>query len=134
MRLFQVRELDEYPTGSRRMKILTMAVLAILIGSYEGQIAPVVPLLLKDLHMTLATYGLVSGAAAIAGAIASILGGRLVDRVGRVRLLVPLMVLTAVCCFVMTFVHSPRDLLLARILLAFVDGAAMPVLDRKSVV
>ncbi|WP_214325621.1 MFS transporter [Nonomuraea sediminis] len=125
MRLFYVRELDEYPTGSRRMKILTMAVLAILIGSYEGQIAPVVPLLLKDLHMTLATYGLVSGAAAIAGAIASILGGRLTDRLGRVRLLVPLMLLTALCCFVMTLVHSPRDLLLARILLAFVDGVAM---------
>ncbi|MFI6601539.1 MFS transporter [Nonomuraea sp. NPDC050536] len=125
MRLFYVRELDEYPTGSRRMKILTMAVLAILIGSYEGQIAPVVPLLLKDLHMTLATYGLVSGAAAIAGAIASILGGRLTDRVGRVRLLVPLMLLTGLCCFVMTLVHSPRDLLLARILLAFVDGVAM---------
>jgi MFS family permease len=125
MSLSYIRELDEYPTGARRMKILTMAVLAILIGSYEGQIAPVVPLLLKDLHMTLATYGLVSGAAAIVGAIASILGGRLTDRLGRVRLLVPLMLLTAVCCFVMTLVHSPRDLLLARILLAFVDGVAM---------
>ncbi|NUP66012.1 MAG: MFS transporter [Nonomuraea sp.] len=125
MRLSYVRELDEYPTGARRMKILTMAVLAILIGSYEGQIAPVVPLLLKDLNMSLATYGAVSGAAAVAGAIASILGGRLTDRVGRVRLLIPLMALTAVCCFAMTLVHSPRDLLIARILLAFVDGVAM---------
>ncbi|MFG6196170.1 MFS transporter [Nonomuraea sp. JJY05] len=125
MRLSYVRELDEYPTGARRMKILTMAVLAILIGSYEGQIAPVVPLLLKDLHMSLATYGAVSGAAAVAGAIASILGGRLTDRLGRVRLLIPLMGLTAVCCFAMTFVHSPRDLLIARIVLAFVDGVAM---------
>ncbi|MEV0383103.1 MFS transporter [Nonomuraea sp. NPDC050643] len=125
MGLSYVRELDEYPTGARRMKILTMAVLAILIGSYEGQIAPVVPLLLKDLNMTLATYGAVSGVAAVAGAIASILGGRLTDRLGRVRLLVPLMALTAVCCFAMTLVHSPRDLLIARIVLAFVDGVAM---------
>jgi OPA family glycerol-3-phosphate transporter-like MFS transporter len=67
----------------------------------------------------------VSGAAAVAGAIASILGGRLTDQIGRVRLLIPLMALTAVCCFAMTLVHSPRDLLLARILLAFVDGVAM---------
>ncbi|MGW0803554.1 MFS transporter [Nonomuraea sp. NPDC002799] len=102
-----------------------MAVLAILIGSYEGQIAPVVPLLLEDLDMSLTTYGAVSGLAAIAGAIASILGGRLTDRVGRVRLLIPLMALTAVCCFGMTLVHSPRDLLFARIVLAFVDGVAM---------
>ncbi|MFB4270697.1 hypothetical protein [Nonomuraea sp. GTA35] len=56
-----------------------MAVPAILIGSYEGQIAPVVPLLLEDLDMTLTTYGAVSGAAAVAGATASILGGRLTD-------------------------------------------------------
>jgi len=68
MRLSYVRELDEYPTGARRMKILAMAVLAILIGSYEAQIAPVVPLLLKDLDMSLATYGAVSGAAAITAA------------------------------------------------------------------
>ncbi|MBB2748896.1 UNVERIFIED_ORG: OPA family glycerol-3-phosphate transporter-like MFS transporter [Microbispora rosea subsp. rosea] len=125
MGLSYVRELDEYPTGARRMKILTMAVLAVLIGSYEAQIAPVVPLLLKDLDMSLATYGAVSGAAAVAGAIASALGGRLTDRIGRVRLLVPLMLLTAVCCFAMTLVHSPRDLLIARIVLAFVDGVAM---------
>ncbi|MET7463104.1 MFS transporter [Nonomuraea sp. NPDC005501] len=125
MGLFSVRELDEYPTGARRMKILTMAVLAVLIGSYEAQIAPVVPLLLKDLDMSLATYGAVSGAAAVSGAVASALGGRLTDRVGRVRLLVPLMLVTALCCFAMTLVHSPRDLLIARIALAFVDGVAM---------
>ncbi|MEV4458149.1 MFS transporter [Microbispora sp. NPDC049633] len=125
MSLSYVRELDEYPTGARRMKILTMAVLAVLIGSYEAQIAPVVPLLLKDLDMSLATYGAVSGAAAVAGAVASALGGRLTDRLGRVRLLVPLMLLTALCCFAMTLVHSPRDLLIARIVLAFVDGVAM---------
>jgi OPA family glycerol-3-phosphate transporter-like MFS transporter len=35
------------------------------------------------------------------------------------------MALTAVCCFAMTLVHSPRDLLIARIVLAFVDGVAM---------
>ncbi|WP_326823761.1 MFS transporter [Streptosporangium sp. NBC_01756] len=125
MRLSYVRELDEYPTGARRMKILTMAVLAILIGSYEAQIAPLVPLLLKDLEMNLATYGAVSAAAAVTGAVAAAVGGRLTDHLGRVRLLVPLMMLTAVCCFGMTLVHSPRDLLIARIVLAFVDGVAM---------
>ena len=120
-----VRELDEYPTGARRMKILTMAVLAILIGSYEGQIAPVVPLLLKDLHMSLAAYGVVSAIALVAGAVASAVGGRLTDRLGRVRLLVPLMLLTTVCCFGMTLVHTSTELLVARFALSFVDGVAM---------
>ncbi|MFC4120680.1 MFS transporter [Nonomuraea zeae] len=120
-----VRELDEYPTGGRRMKVLTMAVLASLIGSYEAQIAPVVPLLLKDMQMTLGTYGAVSAVALVSGAVASVLGGRLTDRLGRVRLLVPLMLLTSLCCFGMTLAHSPRDLLIARLVLAFVDGVAM---------
>lgn len=125
MRLLPIRELTEYPTGARRMRILTMAVLAILIGSYEAQIAPVVPLLLKDLHMSLATYGLVSAAGVLAGAIASAIGGRLTDHVGRVRLLVPLMFATAVCCFLMVTVHSPTQLLLVRVVLSVVDGMAM---------
>ncbi|HEX3789815.1 MAG TPA: MFS transporter [Pseudonocardiaceae bacterium] len=125
MRLFQVRELTEYPVGARRMWILTMAVLAVLIGSYEAQIAPVVPLLLTDLHMSLATYGLVSAAGVLAGVFASAIGGRLTDHVGRVRLLVPLTLFTAVCCFLMVLVHSATGLLLVRILLSIVDGMAL---------
>lgn len=125
MGLNYVRELDEYPTGGRRIKILTMAVLAILIGSYEAQIAPVVPLLEHDLHMSLTTYGLISAVSVLAGGIAGMIGGRLVDNVGRVRLLVPLVLVTALCCFGMTLVHNETHLLIGRIVLAFVDGMAM---------
>jgi len=125
MGLSYVRELDEYPTGSRRIKILAMAVLAILIGSYEAQIAPVVPLLEHDLHMSLAVYGGISAIAVLAGGVASMFGGRLVDNVGRVRLLIPLMLATSICCFGMTLVHNSTHLLIARIVLAFIDGMAM---------
>lgn len=125
MGLSYVRELDEYPTGGRRMKILTMAVLAILIGSYEAQIAPVVPLLEHDLHMSLVTYGLISAVAVLVGGVAGIIGGRLVDNIGRVRLLVPLMLATSLCCFGMTLVHNEGHLLIARIVLGFIDGMAM---------
>lgn len=125
MGLSYVRELDEYPTGSRRIKILAMAVLAILIGSYEGVIAPIVPLLEKDLHMSLTTYGLISAVAVLAGGVASMVGGRLVDNVGRVRILIPLMLVTSLCCFGTTLVHTATHLLIARIVLAFVDGMAM---------
>jgi MFS family permease len=125
MRLSYVRQLDEYPEGLRRLWILAMAVLAVLIGSYEAQIAPVVPLLLTDLHIELTTYGSVSAVATVSGALAAVLGGRLTDHLGRVRLLVPLMLLTALCCFAMTLVHSARDLLVARAVLSFVDSMAM---------
>ncbi|OLT00630.1 hypothetical protein BJF90_34410 [Pseudonocardia sp. CNS-004] len=120
-----VRLLDEYPTGGRRLRILAMAVLASLICSYEAQIAPVVPLLLEDLDMTLATYGAISAVAALAGAVAGIVGGRLTDKVGRVRLLIPLMMLTALCCFAMALVSSPGQLLAARVVLSFIDGVAI---------
>jgi OPA family glycerol-3-phosphate transporter-like MFS transporter len=120
-----VRQLDTYPTGRRRVTILAMAVLASLICSYEAQIAPVVPLLLHDLGMDLPTYGSISALAAIAGAVAGLIGGRLTDTVGRVRLLVPLMLLTSVLCFATTLVHSPGQLLAARVVLSFVDGVAV---------
>ncbi|WP_064745314.1 MFS transporter [Pseudonocardia acaciae] len=125
MRLSYVRQLTEYPVGARRIRILTMAVLAVLIGNYEAQIAPVVPLLLDDLHMSLATYGSVSAVAAIAGALATAAGGRLADHYGRIRLLVPLMLVTGLLCLAMTLVHTPTQLLVARIALAFVDGMAL---------
>jgi MFS family permease len=120
-----VRQLDTYPTGRRRVVILSMAVLASLICSFEAQIAPVVPLLLEDLRMSLTTYGGISASAALAGAVAGLLGGRLTDTVGRVRLLVPLMMLTSLLCFGTTLVHSPGQLLAARIVLSFVDGVAV---------
>ncbi|GAA5122036.1 MFS transporter [Pseudonocardia adelaidensis] len=120
-----VRLLDEYPTGRRRLRILAMAVLASLICSYEAQIAPVVPLLLEDLDMTLATYGAISAVAALAGAVAGIVGGRLTDKVGRVRLLIPLMMLTGLCCFAMALISSPGQLLVARVVLSFIDGVAI---------
>ncbi|MFF3489724.1 MFS transporter [Streptomyces sp. NPDC002795] len=123
--LFRVRELDQYPDAKQRMRILSMAVLAVLIASYEGQIAPVVPLLLDDLDISLTTYGAVSATALVAGAIASMVGGRLTDTVGRVRLIVPLLMLTAGCCFLMTTVHSAGQLLAVRAVLSVVDGMAM---------
>jgi MFS family permease len=125
MKVSYVRYLDAYPTGRRRRLLLAMAVLASLITSYEAAIAPVVPLLLEDLGMTLQVYGAISAAAAIAGAISGILAGRLADKFGRVRLLVPSMLLTALLCFAMTLVTTPGELLTVRVVLSFVDGIAI---------
>src|SRR4051812_5541777 len=125
MKVSYVRYLDTYPIGRRRRLLLLMAVLASLITSYEAAIAPVVPLLLEDLGMTLPLYGAISAAAAMAGAVSGILAGRLADKVGRVRLLVPSMLLTALLCFTMTLVTAPGELLTVRIVLSFVDGIAI---------
>lgn len=125
MKVSYVRYLDSYPTGRKRAWLLSMAVLASLITSYEAAIAPVVPLLLTELKMTLPVYGAISAAAAIAGAVSGILAGRLADKLGRVRLLVPSMLLTSLLCFAMTLVQTPGQLLTVRIVLSFVDGIAV---------
>ena len=125
MRLSYLRELTEYPTGSRRMRILIMAVLASLIVSYEGQIAPAVPLLLADLDLSLVDYGAISAIGLVAGALAGMLGGRLTDTFGRVRLLVPVLLITALMCYGLTLVTTAAELLVARAALAIVDGVAV---------
>src|SRR5690242_15043453 len=109
VRPFYVRELARYPVGIRRMRYLLMAVLASLILNFEGQIAPVLPLILDDLHMSLQTYGLLAAVAVLAGAVSAAIGGRFADRWGRTVLLVPTLFLTALCDFATTLVHAPVE-------------------------
>ncbi|MFI7597451.1 MFS transporter [Actinoplanes sp. NPDC049681] len=125
MRLFYARELAQYPTGARRLRYLLMAVLAGLIVNFEGEISPVVPLLLDDLGMSLTTYGLIGALAVAVGGVSAAVGGRLADRYGRVPLLVPALLLAAVCTFATVLVHTPAQFLLVRCLLLFVEGAAI---------
>ncbi|QRG68767.1 MFS transporter [Brevibacillus choshinensis] len=119
------RELTEYPVGGKRIWLLFIAILANFIASYEAQIAPVLPLLLNDLDITLAQYGVVSAISVIASAISGLIVAPLSDKYGRVRFLVPGLFLTAVCVYCMALVSSLSGLLLLRILLAFVDGLAL---------
>lgn len=122
MKLFYARELDAYPRQARRIWLLAMAVLATLVASYEASISPVLPLLLRSLHMSLTTYGLIAAASVIAGASSAYAGGRYADRLGRVTLLVPTLILTGLVDFGMVLVHNPVQLLIARCVLSFIEG------------
>lgn len=122
---FYVRELTEYPTGGRRVKLVAVAVLACLIASYEAEMAPVLPLMLEDLDMSLGTYGAVAAVSLVAGAISAAVGGRLSDTWGRVTVLVPTLLLTSICVYAMVLVRSPGDLLIVRSVLSFIEGAAV---------
>ncbi|WP_106348476.1 MFS transporter [Antricoccus suffuscus] len=102
-----------------------MAVLASLICSYEAAIAPAVPLLLPDLHMDLVTYGLITASALVVGALAGMVAGPLSDKLGRVRILIPLMGLTSILAFTMTLVDTPTHLVIVRCVLALVEGMAI---------
>jgi MFS family permease len=121
---FFSRELVVYPTGGRRVWLLFIAILANFIASYEAQIAPVLPLLLNDLHMDLHQYGILSALSILAAALSSLLFGPMADRYGRVKFLVPSLFLTAACVYAMAFVETISQLFVLRVLLSFVDGVA----------
>jgi MFS family permease len=117
--------LHEYPTGSRRRIYLGVVVLAVFISAYEGQLAPVLPLLLQDFGMSVSFYGLITAASLLFGAAAGYLGGELVDRFGRVRILAPFAFLSAASCLFMAVAQDVTQFALARVLMATVEGIAM---------
>ncbi|HEY3687060.1 MAG TPA: MFS transporter [Streptosporangiaceae bacterium] len=107
------------------MWLLLMAILANLIAAYELQISPVLPLLLKDLGMSLGTYGLIQAVTTLTGAVSALLAGRWCDRVGRVKVLTPLLFLTGFCCLAMVLVSNATELFVLRFVLTFVESAAI---------
>jgi OPA family glycerol-3-phosphate transporter-like MFS transporter len=124
MNVFYARRLEAYPVGGRRYWLLLVAVIATLVGSYEATISPILPLLLKALHMTLAQYGAIAALSVIAGAVSAGLSGPLADRWGRVTLLVPALFLTGLLDLAMVFAQAPIHLLVLRAVLSFVEGFA----------
>lgn len=104
-----------------------MAILANLIAAYELQISPVLPLLLKDLHMSLGTYGVIQAVTTLTGAASALFAGRWCDRAGRVKVLTPLLFLTGLSCLAMVLVHNVAELFVLRLVLTFVESAAVAV-------
>lgn len=119
------RDLGTYPAGSRRVWLLVAATLANLMCSFEGQTAPVLPLLLSELNMSLTLWGMMSAASALVGAVAGVVAGRWCDKVGRVRILVPAMFITTAACFSIALATSPGELFVFRILQNFSEGFAV---------
>lgn len=126
MSLFYIRELKEYPLGRRRYFLLFVAVLATMIASYEAQIAPVLPLIMKDIHMDTETYGVVIMATVVFSALGAVAFAPICDRYGRTAVLVPALFGTAILVFAMAVtVNSVASLFVVRALLAFIEGAVV---------
>jgi MFS family permease len=117
------RTLKTYPMGWYRFGLLCVAVLSSIIAAYEGQIAPVLAPILKQVHMPLVSYGYFAGGTVIIGGIAAFLISPLADRYGRVAIILPGLLLTTICILAMaTVVTSVTSLIVVRTLLAIVEG------------
>ncbi|MEN1967163.1 MFS transporter [Lentibacillus sp. N15] len=124
-KLFYERELTSYPMGRKRAWFLFIVILANFIAAYEAQISPVIPMLMQDLQMDLTTYGLIAAVSVVFAGASALIFGPLADRYGRVRFLVPSLLLTGVVVFSMVFVKSVMGLLLVRVILGIVEGASI---------
>ena len=97
--------------------------LAVVLISYEFQLAPILSLLLPFLHMSKLGYGyFVSAATADFGSISAFFGGPLADRYGRVVIIdVCLAVITAMV-FANLLIVGIKSFLLIRITMSVVAG------------
>jgi OPA family glycerol-3-phosphate transporter-like MFS transporter len=127
MKPFYVRELSVYPVGHRRIFLLAIAVLASLIANFETTLATILPLLMKDLGMSLTVYGVLAAGSVLVGGLSAGVGGILSDRLGRVTILVPTLTVTAACNFLFATVDTVAGLFWIRCLMLFIEGAGITI-------
>lgn len=123
-RPFYARELTQYPTSGYRVWLLFIVLLANFIAAYESQIASVVPLILKDLHLSLTQYGAILAISTVVQGIAAFITSPLGDKYGRVSLLIPCLFVTALCLYAIALIESVSGFLILRVMLSLFGGVS----------
>jgi OPA family glycerol-3-phosphate transporter-like MFS transporter len=116
------RTLDVYPLGAHRWTLLLLTVLAVILASYEFQLAPLLPYLLPFLHMTKLGYSLFVTAALLISAVSAFIGGPLADRYGRVVIIDVCLAIVSVMVFANLLVVGLKSFLFVRITMSVVAG------------
>lgn len=119
------RELHQYPKRRYRLFLLAIVVFANIVASYEGNLAPIVPLLLPHLDISATVYGQLNAIVLIITAFTAVVSGVLADRWGRSVLVLISVLLTAVFLFLMTGIETPQGFLTVKIIIGIVDGLAL---------
>jgi len=119
------RELAVYPTGKYRLFLLFVVVLANIVASYEGNLAPIVPLLIKELGITSLIYGQLNAITLLFTAIVVLFIGPYADRFGRSLFVVSGILVTAIFIFVMTGIDTVAEFLIVKIILGITDAVAL---------
>lgn len=130
---FMNRNLEHYPTTSRRIWYLALSVAATFVLYYEAYVLPsVAPLVLKNYNMSFGLYIFSAVAAAALGAVASLLGS-LADRIGRANMVVYGVLLTSLLTIAITLATTLWLFFLLTWSVGFVEGiilVATPALVR----
>lgn len=130
---FLKRDLAAYPTTSRRIWYLVLAVAATITLYYGAYVLPsVAPLVLKYFGLTLSQYIAINLLLSVFGAISAIFGS-LSDRVGRANLVIYGVFLNSLIILGLAFVRTVWLFFLLHSLGGFVEGVilvATPALVR----
>ena len=97
-----------------------------MVGLDRFIINPLFPVMQKDLGLNYQDLGLISAVLALTWGVASIFSGRLCDRIGRKRVLVPAMVLFSLLVATSGLATGMLSLLLIRGLMGLAEGAYVP--------
>lgn len=109
--LFIARELSYVPNGIDRYAMLVVKALAACLGTWIISLGPVAALLLPSEHMSVSTYGYITGGAGIAAGLVSLLAADLADKLSRIRVLLWGMLAPIVIMFALTFVPDGQPVL-----------------------
>src|SRR5215472_18003266 len=121
-RFSATRTLTEYPRGSHRWSLLILTVLASILGAYDFQLAPLLPILLPYLHMSHTAYGAFVTFAVLISGISAFFGGPLADRYGRVVIIYVCLGLVTVLLFMNVLITGIVSFVIIRTLMGIVAG------------
>src|SRR5579863_8623475 len=116
------RTLTEYPRGSHRWSLLMLTVLASILGAFDFQLAPLLPILLPYLHMSHVAFGGFITFSVMISAISAFFGGPLADRYGRVLIVDICLGLVTVLLFLNVLITGIVSFVILRTLMGVVAG------------
>ena len=119
---FRNRMLSEYPLGAHRWTLLLLTVLAAILGGYEFQLAPILPLLLPYLHLGHIQYGYFITFTVLISGISAFFGGPFADRYGRVVILDACLAAITVLAFANLLIVGIKSFVLVRTVMSIVAG------------
>ncbi len=116
------RTLTEYPRGSHRWSLLILTVLASILGAYDFQLAPLLPILLPYLHMSHTAYGAFITFTVLISGVSAFFGGPLADRYGRVLIIDVCLGFVTVLLFLNVLITNIATFVTLRLLMGIVAG------------
>ena len=116
------RTLTEYPRGRHRWSLLILTVLASILGAYDFQLAPLLPILLPYLHMSHTAYGAFIAFTVLISGISAFFGGPLADRYGRVLIIDVCLGCVTVLLFTNVLITNITTFVILRLLMGIVAG------------